>query len=330
MADPVPDDSRPSGTDEPPGASPAHRMPVPTMPVPTMPVPPVSVVGLGQLGGSLAAALVAAGRPVSGWDVDPRARDAAEDHGVRVTRDLTGVVVLAVPLPVLGSALEGLRIDPGATVTDLGSVKVPVLAELGAALGERYVGGHPMCGTERSGPDAVDPDLFTGARWALCLEPGTDLRRWLRVAEIALAVGAEVVPVTAAEHDDAVAAISAVPHLLAAALAAAAGQAGPLALSLAAGSFRDGTRVVASDPAFVTALVQGNAVPAALTRVRAQLDRPWPELVTEGHAVRTATVVRRPVRVPLERAALLSLGRSGGAVTQRLAAFVEGWVPDRP
>jgi prephenate dehydrogenase len=301
-------------------------------PVPTLPVPPVSVVGLGQLGGSLAAALAGAGRAVSGWDVDPAARAAAEAHGVQVTQQLTGVVVLAVPLPAMGSALDGLRIDPGATITDLGSVKVPVLAELGPALGDRFVGGHPMCGTERSGHTAVDPDLFTGARWALCLEPDTDLRRWLRVAEIALAVGAEVVPVTAAEHDDAVAAISAVPHLLAAALAAAAGLAGPLALSLAAGSFRDGTRVIASDPAFVTALVTGNAGPAgaALDRVRAQLDRPWPELVADGHAVRTAAPGRRPVRVPLERAALLALGRAGGAVTRRLAAFVEGWVPDGP
>ena len=301
-----------------------------SFPVPTMPAPPVSVVGLGQLGGSLAAALAAAGRPVSGWDVDPAARDAAEAAGVRVSRELTGVVVLAVPLPVLGTALDGLRTDPGATVTDLGSVKLPVLAELGAAHGDRFVGGHPMCGTERSGHTAADPGLFAGARWALCLEPDTDLRRWLRVAEIALTVGAEVVPVTAAEHDDAVAAISAVPHLLAAALAAAAGQAGPLALSLAAGSFRDGTRVIASDPAFVTALVEGNAGPAAaaLDRVRAQLDRPVPELVAEGHAVRTATPGRRPVRVPLERSALLALGRAGGAVTRRLAAFVEGWVPD--
>jgi prephenate dehydrogenase len=299
-------------------------------PVPTMPAPPVSVVGLGQLGGSLAAALAGAGRPVTGWDVDPAARDAAEDRGVRISQELTGVVVLAVPLPVMGSALTGLRIDPGATVTDLGSVKVPVLAELGAAHGDRFVGGHPMCGTERSGHTAVDPGLFTGARWALCLEPGTDLRRWLRVAEIALAVGAEVVPVTAAEHDDAVAAISAVPHLLAAALAAAAGQAGPLALSLAAGSFRDGTRVIGSDPAFVTALVEGNAAPtaAALDRVRAQLARPWADLVADGHAVRAAAVGRRPVRVPLDRTALLALGRAGGAVTRRLAAFVEGWVPE--
>jgi prephenate dehydrogenase len=300
-------------------------------PVPTMPAPPVGVVGLGQLGGSLAAALVAAGRAVTGWDVDPAARDAAAARGVRIGRELTGVVVLAVPLPAMAGALDGLAVDPDATITDLGSVKLPVLAELGAAYGGRYVGGHPMCGTERSGHEATDPALFTGARWAVCLEPGTDLARWLRVAEVALAAGAEVVPATAAEHDDAVAAVSHVPHLLAAALAAAAGEAGPLALALAAGSFRDGTRVIVSDPAFVTAMVEGNAGPtaAALARVQTQLARPWPELVAAGHAVRTGSAPgRRGVRVPLERAALLALGRAGGAVTRRLAAFVEGYVPD--
>ncbi|MGY1774467.1 prephenate dehydrogenase/arogenate dehydrogenase family protein [Geodermatophilus sp. SYSU D00804] len=301
-----------------------------SLPVPTMPAPPVGVVGLGQLGGSLAAALVAAGREVSGWDVDPAAREAAAARGVRVGRELGGVVVLAVPLPATATALDGLDVDPDATVTDLGSVKVPVLASVGAALGGRFVGGHPMAGTERSGHGATDPGLFRGARWALCLEPGTDLRRWLRAAEVALDAGAEVVPVTAAEHDDAVAAVSHVPHLLAAALAAAAGEAGPLALALAAGSFRDGTRVAGSDPALVTAMVEGNAGPtaAALARVRAQLGRPWPELVAAGHAVRSAVPGRRPVRVPLDRPALLALGRAGGAVTRRLAAFVEGWVPE--
>jgi prephenate dehydrogenase len=304
-------------------------MPVPTVPVPTRPAPPVGVVGLGQLGGSLAAALVAADRPVSGWDVDPAARDAAAARGVRITRELSGVVVLAVPLPAMATALDELAVAADATVTDLGSVKRPVLETLGTSFGARYVGGHPMCGTERSGHAAVDPDLFSGARWAVCLEPGTELSRWLRVAEVAMVVGAEVVPVTAAEHDDAVAAISHVPHLLAAALAAAAGQAGPLALALAAGSFRDGTRVIGSDPAFVTAMVEGNARPTAeaLTRVQEQLTRPWPDLVAAGHVVATRQQGRRTVRVPLDRTALLALGRAGGAVTRRLAAFVEGWVP---
>jgi prephenate dehydrogenase len=308
----------------------AGSAPVPRFPVPTMPAPPVGVVGLGQLGGSLAAALAAAGRDVAGWDVDPAARDAAAARGVRITQEFAGVVVLAVPLPVMPTALEGLTVDPDATVTDLGSVKTPVLETVGAAFGSRFVGGHPMCGTERSGHTAVDPGLFAGARWALCLDPGTELTRWLRAAEVALAVGAEVVPVTAAEHDDAVAAVSHVPHLLAAALAAAAADAGPLALALAAGSFRDGTRVAGSDPAFVTAMVEGNAGPtaAALTRVQSHLARPWPELVAAGHAVVGRPQGRRTVRVPLDRTALLALGRAGGTVTGRLAAFLEGWVPD--
>jgi prephenate dehydrogenase len=303
---------------------------VTAFPVPTMPAPPVGVVGLGQLGGSLAAALAAGGRPVAGWDVDPAAREAAAARGVQITRELSGVVVLAVPLPALATALDELTIDPDATVTDVGSVKVPVLETLGAAYGSRFVGGHPMAGTERSGHGATDPGLFSGARWAVCLDPGTDLHRWLRVVEVALAVGAEVVPVTSVEHDDAVAAVSHVSHLLAAALAAAAGQAGPLALGLAAGSFRDGTRVAGSDPDFVTAMVEGNAGPTAagLARVQQQLARPWDELVADGHAVRTRTPGRREVRVPLDRTALLALGRHGGAVTGRLAAFLEGWVPD--
>jgi prephenate dehydrogenase len=307
-----------------PGAAPA-----PQFPVPTLPAPPVAVVGLGQLGGSLAAALVAAGRPVTGWDVDPAARDAAAARGVTITRELSGVVVLAVPLPAMATALDGLTIDPDATVTDLGSVKGPVLESVGAAYGTRFVGGHPMAGTERSGHGAAHPALFTGARWAVCLEPDTDLHRWLRVAEIALAVGAEVVPVTAAEHDDAVAAVSHVSHLLAAALAASAAEAGPLALALAAGSFRDGTRVAGSDPAFVTAMVEGNAAPtaAALARVQAQLARPWPDLVAAGHAVATRASGQRTVRAPLDRAVLLNLGRAGGVVTRRLAAFVEGRMP---
>jgi prephenate dehydrogenase len=234
-----------------------------------------------------------------------------------------------VPLPAMATALDALTVDPDATVTDLGSVKAPVLDTVGRGLGGRFVGGHPMCGTERSGHTAVDPGLFTGARWAVCLETDTELPRWLRVAELALAVGAEVVPVTAAEHDDAVAAISHVPHLLAAALAAAAADAGPLAMALAAGSFRDGTRVAGSDPAFVTAMVEANAGPtaAALARVHQELARPWPELVAAGHAAAARRPGRRDVRVPLDRSALLAVGRAGGAVSRRLAAFVEGWVP---
>jgi prephenate dehydrogenase len=92
--------------------------------------------------------------------------------------------------------------------------------------------------------------------------------------------------------------------------------------------------VAGSDPALVTAMVAGNGGPTAdaLDRVLAQLERPWPDLVADGHAVRAAwpTAPRRPVRLPLDRSALLTLGRAGGAVTHRLAAFLEGWVPGDP
>ena len=86
----------------------------------------------------------------------------------------------------------------------------------------------------------------------------------------------------------------------------------------------------ARDKPLVTAMMQGNAGPtaAALDRVRAQLDRPWPELIEAGSAAVGGPSARREVRIPLERAALLSLGRAGGAVTGRSAAFLEGWLPD--
>jgi prephenate dehydrogenase len=78
-------------------------------------------------------------------------------------------------------------------------------------------------------------------------------------------------------------------------------------------------------------MVEGNAGPAAaaLARVQAQLTRPWPELVAAGHAVATRRPRLQPVRVPLERSALLALGRAGGVVERRLAAFLEGRLPEQ-
>ena len=88
--------------------------------------------------------------------------------------------------------------------------------------------------------------------------------------------------------------------------------------------------MIGSDPAFVTAMVEANSGPTAeaLARVLAHLESPWPALVEGGHAVVTRQTGRRDVRVPLERAALLAVGRSGGVVTRRLASFLEGWVPE--
>jgi prephenate dehydrogenase len=222
----------------------------------------VAVVGLGLIGGSVARRL-APDHDVRAWDVDPATRDLAAAAGLTVGQDPDAeVAVLATPMDVLPAALG----HPARILTDVGSVKVPVLAAARAAgVADRYVGGHPMAGVERTGFAAADPALLDGAVWVLCLEPDTDLGRWLTVAGLLTASGCRVLPATAARHDEAQARISGLPHLLASALAVAGAAGGPLAGSLAAGSFRDGTRVAGSRAEFVAALCDSNR--AALAEV---------------------------------------------------------------
>ncbi|MGI8722192.1 MAG: prephenate dehydrogenase [Geodermatophilaceae bacterium] len=258
----------------------------------------IAVVGLGLIGGSLALAARQAGHAVLGWDADPRTREEAAGRGLTISTDLSSaeVIVLAVPVPALTKGLPALlasvRLPDGATITDVASVKQPVVAAMRAAgLLARYVGGHPMAGTERSGFPAATADLFTGARWALCLDDDSSdsqLSRWLEVAAVLTGLGVEMLALTPAEHDTALAVVSGVPHLLALALAASAQRYGPLARTLAAGSFTDLTRVAATAPTLLESVTLGNepAVRAALRLVQEQLDRPWKELIEAGHAAR--------------------------------------------
>ncbi|MCX6467224.1 MAG: prephenate dehydrogenase/arogenate dehydrogenase family protein, partial [Pseudonocardiales bacterium] len=118
---------------------------------------------------------------------------------------------------------------------------------------------HPMAGTSESGWAAGSATLFVDAAWVVAADDGLDLDVWRDVAELAWACGARVVPAAADEHDLAVARISHLPHLLAAVLAAV-GAAGDddLTLSLAAGSFADGTRVAGTRPELVLAMCEGN------------------------------------------------------------------------
>src|SRR3954453_876223 len=219
----------------------------------------VAVIGLGLIGGSLLQALARAGHGVTGYDADPATRELARDQGWTVAGSVTEavagaeLVALAVPLPVLPEVLTELAAHDG-LITDVTSVKGPV-RELAAKHGlHRFVGGPPMAGKEPSGFAAAEPGLFDGCAWVLCLEPGeTDLADWLTLAALFTAVGARVVPVTAPEHDRAVAQISHVPHLLASALARQL-EGNPLAGALAAGSFRDGTRVAATRAELIVAM----------------------------------------------------------------------------
>ena len=311
----------------------------------------IAVIGLGLIGGSLLRALAARGHRVLAYDIDPATRATARTAAARapagarwqVTSSVRDAVagseltVLAVPLSALPPVLDELAdVLYTGLVTDVTSVKGPVRDLVAARLrgtharAAGFVGGHPMTGRETSGFAAGDPDLFTGAAWALCLEPDTSLADWLELAALVTSLGARVVPTTAEEHDRAVAAISHVPHLLASALAAAAGE-DPLALTLGAGSFADGTRVAATRPELVALMCGGNAgaVRAALDRVcaalesaRAALDEsdpigalvPW---LAFGHAVRSGwpPTPSPAVELPARADTLLRLGRVGGWVT---------------
>ncbi|MFF0499482.1 prephenate dehydrogenase [Nocardia aobensis] len=235
----------------------------------------VCVLGTGLIGGSLLRAAAAAGYRAWGYNRSAPGARAARADGFDVESDIAAVlsraaaddalIVLAVPMPAIDTVLADVKtFAPDCPLTDVVSVKEPVRAEVHRQeLGARYVGGHPMAGTAESGWAASSPDLFRDAAWAVGVDPGTRAEPWRRVARLALDCGAIVVPVLADEHDRAVARISHLPHVLAEALAVAGAAGGDLALGLAAGSFRDGTRVAATAPELVRAICEPNA--AALT-----------------------------------------------------------------
>lgn len=292
----------------------------------------VAVIGLGLIGGSLLRALAAAGHQVTGFDTDEATRARAAQAGFTVTGTMkeaiasADLVAVAVPLPVLDGVLAELSGFDG-LVTDVTSVKGPVLELTRRHSLRRYVGGHPMTGKETSGFDTSEPGLFEGCAWVLCLEPQTALDDWLALAALVTALGARVVPVTATEHDRAVAEISHGPHLVAAVLSESITES-PLAATLAAGSFRDGTRVAATRADLILAMVEGNRVEvrnalnrmiAELGTVRDQLDSGdlLPYLRRTGDARRAwPPVAGKPTEIPAGRADLLAVGRDGGWVTE--------------
>ena len=190
------------------------------------------------------------------------------------------VVVLAAPLRAMRSVAaelaEALAGEPGwdPTVTDVGSVKAPVReAVVEAGLGDRYVGAHPMSGTERSGFAASEAGLMQGdpvggdVRGGQCVSGGTGLagtdpaRLELVLRLVTGPLGGTAAVLTDELHDEAAALVSHVPHVLANQLlgAVAGAPVRDLALRLAAGSFRDGTRVGLTDPRRTEAMVTENA-----------------------------------------------------------------------
>ncbi|MEO6880675.1 MAG: prephenate dehydrogenase [Mycobacteriaceae bacterium] len=223
----------------------------------------VCVLGAGLIGGSVIRAAAAAGWQVTGWNRGPvDSPQVSTDLPAVLTAagDDDALVLLAVPMtalePVLAAVAEHA---PGCALTDVVSVKAPVVdAVARRGLGARYVGGHPMAGTSRSGWDAGHAELFRDAAWVVAADDGLDADVWRRVARLALDCGAHVVPAAATEHDAAVARISHLPHLMAAVLASVGADGGALAMGLGAGSFTDGTRVAGTRPELTRAMLEAN------------------------------------------------------------------------
>ena len=305
----------------------------------------VCVLGLGLIGGSILRAAHRAGRPVWGWNRSAEAIAGAAADGYDVGTDLAAalsraaaedaLIVIAVPMPAVDSVLAAVcEHAPAAALTDVVSVKAEVAAAVEArGLQARYVGGHPMAGTSSSGWSATDPTLFVDAVWVVGTDAGVDAEVWVEVARLALDCGSVVVPAGSDEHDRAVARISHLPHLLAETLAIVGAAGGPLALGLAAGSFRDGTRVASSSPNLVRAMTEGNAAALrtaldeamdTLSAARAELDEASTKaLVDAGHAARLQYEQHERFEIagitpgePGWREKMRAAGRRGGVVRQ--------------
>jgi prephenate dehydrogenase len=272
---------------------------------------------------------------------------AAVAEGFDATTDLTdtltraaetgALIVLAVPMPALGGMLAHVgELAPKCPLTDVTSVKSAVLDEVVAAgLHERFVGGHPMSGTADSGWAAGYAGLFTRAPWVISVDDHVDPQVWAMVMRLALDCGALVVPAKSDEHDAAAAVISHLPHLLAEALAVIAGEV-PLAFGLAAGSFRDGTRVAGTAPHLVRAMCEGNSghlLPAVdrvielLSGARESLasQNSVADLVEAGHAARTrydsfprSDIFTVVIGAENWREELAAAGRAGGVIRSAL------------
>ena len=234
-----------------------------------------SVVGTGLIGGSIGMALRARGWHVSGRDRDSEVAERARELGaVDAVGDDPDAEITFVATPVSAVAAEArAALDHGGLVTDVGSVKAPVVAAVGSP---RFVGGHPMAGSEQDGVDGADASLFEGAVWVLTPTPESDLGAYARVRSVVSSLGADVVALSPERHDAVVAVVSHVPHLTAASLmclAAEGAEEHAALLRLAAGGFRDMTRVAAGHPGIWPDICAENrgAIVEALDRLTAAL-----------------------------------------------------------
>lgn len=239
---------------------------------------PVEVVGTGLLGTSIGLACRRSGIEVVLSDASAEHVRTASGLGAgrpRAAGDRPQLVVVAVPPDHLGEVITEALAHSDAVVTDVGSVKTGPLAAVAGVDGvERYVGGHPMAGSERSGPLAASAALFDGRPWAVAPHEASRPDAVALVEELVRTCGAVPVRLSPEEHDRAVARTSHVPHLLAALAAGRLADAPGEHLALSGQGVRDVTRIAAGDPVLYGQIVTANAdaVLALLSEVRGRLD----------------------------------------------------------
>jgi prephenate dehydrogenase len=270
----------------------------------------LAIVGLGLLGGSVAKAARAHGvaAEIVGVGRDLERIDAARRDGVvdAVTTDLVAALrgadlaVLATPVRALGRLLEDVAraVGPETIVTDVGSTKAAIVAvaeRLARTYPLRFVGSHPMAGSEQSGYAHARADLFRGATVIVTPTETSAPAAVKAVTAFWEALGAtRVLALDPDTHDRAVAAISHLPHLAAFALVDAVERLEPGAFDVAARGFRDTTRIAASDATMWEEIFLANrdALAAGLDAFRAAL-ADLERLITAGDSAGLRTALAR-------------------------------------
>ncbi len=277
------------------------------------------------MGGSVGLALRGQGWTVYGSDVDSSfvargvERGAFDREGFDESAEIT--FVCTPVLTVAPIAERALR--HGGIVTDIGSVKAPIVAALNHP---RFIGGHPMAGSELDGIDGSYADMFQGRTWVLTPTVDTDVDAYALLHAVVTSLGALVVSVDPLHHDDLVATVSHVPHLAAASLMSVAADGADehaTLLRLAGGGFRDMTRIAAGHPTIWLDICATNR--PAIVR---GMDRLIDDLTRMRAAVESED--REQLRRLLHRARDARLNLPVGAPPAEELAEVRVPIPDRP
>lgn len=286
-------------------------------------------MGLGLIGSSVALALREAGWRVSGVDLEAGVVAAAIEAGAIEGTEFTEahtLVVIATPARAVvatATALLSSSTNPALIVTDVAGVKGAIVAAIDDP---RFLAGHPMAGSELRGLAGARADLFRGCTWVLTPTVATEPETYTTLHGVLRELGANVVAVDARDHDRLVAVASHVPHLLAGALmneATRVAEQDAVLLQLAAGGFRDMTRVAAGDPAIWPDVLFENreAVSQSLLALEERLAALRVALGAEDHDALTGV---------LRRAASARRQLPGRALDSDNLAYLRVAVSDQP